>query len=93
MPIQGSAADIIKVAMIRLSARLKAEGYAARMILQVHDELVLEVPDHELARATALLCEVMEGAYELAAPLKVEANIWQNWAELTPAEEWLSRHA
>ena len=93
MPIQGSAADIIKVAMIRLSARLKAEGYAARMILQVHDELVLEVPDHELPRATALLCEVMEGAYELAAPLKVEANIGQNWAELTPAEEWLSRHA
>ncbi len=82
MPIQGTAADIIKIAMIRLSARLKAEQPRARMILQVHDELVLEAPGGDIPAVAALVREVMEGAFTLAAPLRAEANFGINWAEM-----------
>jgi DNA polymerase-1 len=84
MPIQGTAADIMKISMIRLSQRLKAEKSRARLILQVHDELVLEVPDEDIQATASLVCEVMEGAMELAVPLKVESNIGVNWAEMEP---------
>jgi DNA polymerase I len=87
MPIQGTAADIIKVAMIRLSARLKAEGPNAKLILQVHDELVLEVPENEVERTAAIVGEVMENAVTLSVPLKVEANFGLNWAEMEPVAE------
>lgn len=80
-PIQGSAADIIKIAMIRLHAALKAGGYRARMTLQVHDELVLEVPDAELAAVARLVEETMEAAYELKAALKVDMEAGPNWYE------------
>ena len=80
-PIQGSAADLIKIAMIRIRDRLVAEGLRARMLLQVHDELVLEVPTDELPRVTALVTMEMEGAAALSVPLLVEAGAGVNWLE------------
>ena len=84
MPIQGTAADIIKIAMIRLAEELKAQKLAARMILQVHDELVLEVPDDELDRTAHLVIDTMEAAYQLDAPLVADARVGTNWAEMAP---------
>ncbi len=81
-PIQGSAADIIKIAMVELHRRLLAEGFQARMILQVHDELVLEVPMRELEPVRRLVVAVMEGAYELAAALRVDTKAGKNWLEM-----------
>ncbi len=80
-PIQGTAADIIKIAMIRLFHALNAGGYRARMAIQVHDELVLEVPDAELARVARLVEETMEAAYDLKAALKVDMEAGPNWYE------------
>jgi len=80
-PIQGTAADLIKKAMIRIHHRLEREGLEARMILQVHDELVFELPERELDRVRRLACEEMEGVHELDVPLKVDTGIGQNWAE------------
>jgi DNA polymerase-1 len=82
MPIQGTAADIIKIAMIRLHRALAEQGLRGRMNLQVHDELVLEVPGKEVAKTAALVREVMEGALELAAPLRVDIGVGQNWLEM-----------
>lgn len=80
-PIQGTAADIIKIAMLRVRDRLKAEGFEARLILQVHDELILEAPEHEAERAAVLLREEMEHAAELRVPLVAEAKIGHSWYE------------
>lgn len=80
-PIQGSAADIIKVAMINIDRALRSEKLQARMLLQVHDELVFEVPDDELERVTDLVRHEMEHAVELDLPLKVEIGHGRNWAE------------
>jgi DNA polymerase-1 len=80
-PIQGTAADIIKVAMIRLHQELKAR-YRARLLLQVHDELLLEVPQEELDEVRSLTVDIMCDAFELDAPLKVEAEVGANWLEL-----------
>jgi DNA polymerase-1 len=82
MPIQGTAADIIKLAMIQLHDALRKEGLRSRMILQVHDELVLEVPEEEVDRALALVKEVMSSAYPLDVPLKVDAGVGQHWGEV-----------
>jgi DNA polymerase-1 len=81
-PIQGTAADIIKIAMIRLHHALREQSLQARMILQVHDELVVETPDSEVGTVKSLMREVMEGAFELKAPLKVDLKIGQNWEEM-----------
>ena len=81
-PIQGTAADIMKMAMINLHRELKAGGYQARMLLQVHDELVLEVPPDERATVVNLVRETMESAYELSVPLKVDVEVGQNWYEM-----------
>ncbi len=81
-PIQGSAADILKVAMNRLWRAIQARGLRSRMILQVHDELVLEVPEKELDQVIPLVIETMEGAYSLKAPLKVDARVGRNWLEM-----------
>ena len=81
MPIQGTAADIIKLAMVRVAARLKREGLAAKLILQVHDELIVECPEAETAQVCAVLTEEMQGAAALAVPLIAEANVGQSWAE------------
>ncbi len=78
-PIQGSAADLIKMSMIELSKHLKAENLTSAMILQVHDELVLEVPEDELDTVTSLVKETMEGAMELKVPLVVDIGTGKNW--------------
>lgn len=82
MPIQGTAADIMKLAMIKLHRALGERGLRSRMVLQVHDELLLEVPEDEVDEAVELVCEVMENAYPLDVPLKVDAHTGQNWGEL-----------
>ena len=80
-PIQGSAADIIKVAMVRIQEALREGGFGAKMILQVHDELVFDVPKSEAEAVSALVREHMEGAVELAVPLEVEVQTGTNWLE------------
>ncbi|MBF0588113.1 MAG: DNA polymerase I [Magnetococcales bacterium] len=80
-PLQGSAADLIKMAMIRLSSMLQDAGLKSRMILQVHDELVLEVPEAEIETVQPLIREAMEGAMKLSIPLVADIGIGQNWAE------------
>ncbi|MCL2883897.1 MAG: DNA polymerase, partial [Oscillospiraceae bacterium] len=79
MPIQGTAADVIKIAMNRVHARLREEGMRARLILQVHDELIVEAPEEEADRAAALLKEEMEAAVELAVKLEVDVHIGKTW--------------
>ena len=81
-PIQGTAADIMKIAMIKLSAALKETGLKTRMLLQVHDELVREVPLDELEQAASLVRTVMEDAYQLSIPLLTEARSGTNWGSL-----------
>lgn len=80
-PIQGSAADIIKCAMIRVDARIRGERLQSRLIMQVHDELVLEVPEHELLTMEQLVEEEMGSAVETKIPLKVDINHGANWSE------------
>jgi len=80
-PLQGTAADIIKRAMLEVHRRLGEEALDARMILQVHDELLLDVPEHELDRVKTLLKDSMEGAAKLAVPLEVDMGHGQNWLE------------
>ncbi len=82
-PIQGSAADIIKLAMIRMHGALKEAALESRMLLQVHDEVVLEVPESEVEATTALVRETMENAVALAVPLKVDVEIGPNWLDMT----------
>ncbi len=82
MPIQGSAADILKIAMVALHRALREKDLAARMILQVHDELVLEVPAEELAPVADLVRSVMEGAWDLDASLKVDLKVGKNWEQM-----------
>ncbi len=80
-PIQGSAADIIKKAMIDMDARLKKEKMQAKLLLQVHDELIFEAPQEEIALLEKIVPEVMENAIELSVPLKVDFNHGSTWYE------------
>lgn len=80
-PIQGSAADILKIAMINLDQALVAGGFETKMLLQVHDEIVLEVPSHELAAVKELVKETMESAVSLAVPLRVDESAGKSWYE------------
>lgn len=80
-PLQGSAADLIKMAMIRLQAALRKSALRSRMVLQVHDELVLEVAEEEVNTVVDLVREAMEGAMSLSVPLKVDIGTGRNWAE------------
>ncbi len=80
-PIQGTAADLIKLAMIRIDRRLSEEGYRSRMLLQVHDELVFEVPPGEEERLTDLIRKEMSGAIDVAVPIVVDVGLGANWAE------------
>ena len=80
-PIQGSSADIIKLAMTAVSKRLQDEGLKARMVLQIHDELVLEVPVNEIDAVRRVLVEEMEGVVKLSVPLTVECNYGSTWLE------------
>jgi DNA polymerase-1 len=79
-PIQGTAADLIKIAMVRMSRQLAARGLRSRMLLQVHDELLFEAPDDEVQTLEALAVEVMESALELSVPLKVDVKAGEDWS-------------
>jgi len=81
MPIQGTAADLIKIAMIRIDRELATRNSRTRMLMQVHDELVFEVPDEELSEIPDLIRTVMEGAMELKVPLKVDTGVSHNWLD------------
>jgi len=81
-PLQGTAADLIKIAMIRIDAALRERGLKSRMTLQVHDELVFEVPESEIDVMRSLVKEHMEHAHELAVPLLVEMGVGKNWRDL-----------
>ncbi len=80
-PMQGTAADIIKIAMVRVAARLHEEGLAAKLVLQIHDELDLEVPEAEVETVSELVRETMEGVVRLRVPLLAEVSYGSNWAE------------
>ena len=80
-PIQGTAADIIKIAMIRVQQRLDAEGCKARMMLQVHDELNFSVPTDEFDKVQRLVIEEMQGAYKMSVPLEADCGEGKNWLE------------
>ena len=81
-PVQGSASDIIKIAMINVYHELNKKGLASRLILQVHDELILDSPESEAEEASALLRKTMEQAFSLKVPLTVDINTAQNWYNL-----------
>ncbi len=80
-PIQGTAADLIKMAMIQIHDRLKRASLRTKMLLQVHDELVFEVPEGEIRDVQVLVREEMEGVYRLDVPLKADIKIGGNWDE------------
>jgi DNA polymerase-1 len=79
--IQGLAADIFKVALVRLDRGLEDGGLASRLVLQVHDEVILEVPPDEEDRTSAITLEAMKGAAELSVPLEVNVSWCSNWAD------------
>jgi DNA polymerase-1 len=80
-PIQGTAADIIKMAMIDVSKKLDEGGYQARLILQVHDELIVDTPEEEVTAVSRLLKECMENAYALDVPLVADVAVGENWMD------------
>ena len=82
LPIQGSAADIIKRAMIEISHELKKRNLKTKMILQVHDELVFEVPTRELDEVKEFVCSIMETCFPLSVPVKVDLKVGPNWADM-----------
>jgi DNA polymerase-1 len=86
MPVQGTAADIMKIAMLKLAANLAASSLKAKLLLQVHDELVLEVERADVLETAMLVRDTMESAAELRVPLAVDVAEGQNWEELTPIE-------
>ena len=80
-PIQGTAADIIKIAMIRVHDRLAKEGLKSKLILQVHDELLIETVNEELPQVKKILTEEMQGAAELSVTLEIDLHTGKNWYE------------
>ena len=78
-PVQGSAADIIKIAMVNVYSRLKKEGLKSKLILQIHDELIVETEPNELDAVKKILSEEMENAAQLSVPLKVDMNSGKTW--------------
>jgi len=80
-PLQGTAADLIKLAMIRIDRELERRGLASLLLLQVHDELLLEVPRAELGEVTELVRDCMEHVLDLRVPLVVDVHVGENWAE------------
>lgn len=86
-PIQGTAADIIKIAMVRMPDALRSVELKAQMLLQVHDELIFEVPDAEIEKTVKVVKDVMEHALELSVPLVTEARLGSNWGELEKVDE------
>ena len=86
-PIQGTAADIMKIAMIQVASALREAGLSGHMLLQVHDELVLECPPNQLKKTAKIVCTMMENAYNLAIPLKTEARDGHDWGNLSVLED------
>jgi len=82
MPVQGTASDIIKVAMIQIQQKINNLGLKTKMILQVHDELVFEVPQSELMEIRGIVQEMMPNAIKLTIPVKVDIKIGANWGEM-----------
>ena len=82
MPVQGTAADIMKIAMIKVYDALKASGLKARMLLQIHDEILIEAPEGEADAVKELLIQNMVAAASLNVPLTVDSNTAKNWYEL-----------
>jgi DNA polymerase-1 len=82
MPIQGTASDIIKIAMIRLDKALEEQALQSKMLLQVHDELIFEGPRSELEALRALVLEIMPASLTLDVPLKVDVKVGRNWADM-----------
>ena len=80
-PIQGTSADILKLAMIKIDKLLKENNYKTKMLLQVHDELIFDVPEDELNEIIKLINDKMKNIYKLSVPLKVEINYGKNWYE------------
>ena len=78
-PVQGSAADIVKTAMIKLDKALMEGGYRTKLLLQVHDELILEAPEEEVVRVSELVVHTMQTAVELSVPLKVSIEDGDSW--------------
>jgi len=85
-PIQGSAAEIIKIAMINIHQRVREQNLRTRMVLQVHDELLFDIPEEELEVVTPLIIETMVNAMQLDVPVKVDVKVGQNWAEMVGLE-------
>ena len=81
-PIQGTAADLIKIAMIQIAKRLEEEKFKSKMILQVHDELLFEAPENEIDRLQPLVRKAMENVQELAVPLVVDLKAGPNWRDM-----------
>jgi DNA polymerase-1 len=81
MPVQGSAADIIKIAMVKVHKRLKDEGLKSKLILQVHDELLIEAEKSELDRVKLIMSEEMESAVKLPVPLEIDVHVGETWYE------------
>jgi DNA polymerase-1 len=82
MPVQGTAADIIKIAMNRIDAEMQARRMASRMILQVHDELIFECPAREVDAVRELVVDIMPRSLELKVPLKVDIKVGENWGDM-----------
>ncbi|MBE9502121.1 MAG: DNA polymerase I, partial [Chloroflexi bacterium] len=82
MPVQGTSADIIKVAMINLHQEMERRGFRSKMILQVHDELVFEAPPEELEEMRVLVEEIMPQAMKISVPLKVDVKAGKNWGQM-----------
>ena len=80
-PIQGTAAEIIKLAMIALDRRLREEGLRSKMVLTIHDELLFDAHRDEVEHLKKIVAEEMEGAMKLTVPLKVEMGLGENWLE------------
>ena len=82
MPVQGTSADIIKVAMIQLQHEMDREGFEAKMILQVHDELLFELPQGELEKLKELVLQIMPNAIKLSVPVKVDIKTGKSWGDM-----------
>jgi len=83
MPVQGTSADIIKIAMVNLRREMMKRGLKTMMTLQVHDELVFEVPPDEMETMKQLVLEIMPGAMKLVVPLKIDIKVGRNWGEMS----------
>ncbi|MBI2861748.1 MAG: DNA polymerase I, partial [Chloroflexi bacterium] len=81
-PLQGTAADLMKLAMVQVDRAMQQQGLRSRMILQVHDELLFEVPKDEVEALEALVRDIMESVYPLSVPLNVDIKVGRNWGEL-----------